>query len=94
MKYLRVQLNTYEQILLLANSLTVLGKDWDEYIIIYKLIRNIPYNMLSKSQFDIEAHILSLCNTHKESIKLFYNEDFEKYAKNYFEYSKHKIKCE
>lgn len=91
MKYLRVQLNTYEQILLLANSLTVLGKDWEEYIVIYRLVKNIPFNMIPLDKFDINSHIINLCNKYEKDIKSFYNISSKNYAKNYFEFSKHDI---
>ena len=78
---LRIQLNTYEQALLVINSCSVFGADWQEYILKYKLVKNLPKNFYdSKNELNIEQFI--------KDISEIYNIPFDKY----FEYEEQEIK--
>lgn len=92
-KHLRVQLNTYEQILLLVNSLTFLGVEWEKYIVLYQLVKNIPYGMLDdKKELNVERHIAELCKKYQKDIFKYYKRDWESFSELYFEYEEYRDK--
>lgn len=77
---LRIQLNTYEQALLVINSCSVFGAGWQEYILKYKLVKNLPKNFYdSKNELNIEQFIMDISET--------YHIPFD----TYFEYEEQEI---
>ncbi|WP_171256869.1 putative phage abortive infection protein [Acinetobacter albensis] len=74
---LRIQLNTYEQALLIVNSLSVFGKGWEQYIWKYKLVKNLPKDFYDKEkELDLEKIIKDISfNYNAESNKYFEYEE-------------------
>lgn len=93
-KNFRVQLNTFEQALLIVNGKTIFGEDWSKYIIKYKLVKNIPKDFFGNDYwFNIEGEIKRMSNTvnNKEMIEKELKQDVSKFLETYFEFSCHKL---
>jgi len=89
-KHVRIQLNTYEQVLLLVNSLTFLGKNWEKYIVIYQLLKNIPYNILDgENEFSVDKYINILCQKYQDEIYNFHKIGWEEFFNDYFEFNEY-----
>lgn len=87
---MRIQLNTYEQVLLLVNSLTFLGKNWEKYIVIYQLLKNIPYNILDgENEFSVDKYINILCQKYQDEIYNFHKIGWEEFFNDYFEFNEY-----
>ncbi|MEQ1111354.1 putative phage abortive infection protein [Acinetobacter johnsonii] len=93
-KNFRVQLNTFEQALLIVNSKTIFGKDWSKYIIKYKLVKNIPKDFFGNDYwFNIEEEIKSIATTkkNKHMVEKELKQNINKFIETYFEFNKHEL---
>ena len=91
-KNFRVQLNTFEQALLLVNSMSVFGSDWSQYIIKYKLVNNIPKDFFGSDYwFNLEDEVRKIAIENSGCIRKEYNQDIDIFMRNYFEFSKHQL---
>ena len=91
-KNFRVQLNTFEQALLLVNSMSVFGSDWSQYIIKYKLVKNIPKDFFGSDYwFNLEDEVRKIAIENSGCIRKEYNQDIDIFMRNYFEFSKHQL---
>lgn len=91
-KNFRVQLNTFEQALLLVNGIGVFGNDWSKYIVKYKLVKNIPKDFFGKDYwFDMEGEVGKMVEFNEDLIKSEYKMGVIEFNNNYFEFSKHEL---
>ena len=92
-KNFRVQLNTFEQALLMVNCKSDFGKDWEGYIVKYKLVKNIPKDFFGSDYwFDLESEVRKIATEYKAFIKKECKQDVNSFMISYFEFSKHGLK--
>ncbi|QHH96667.1 putative phage abortive infection protein [Acinetobacter dispersus] len=92
-KNFRVQLNTFEQVLLLVNAVSIFGEDWQKYIVKYKLVKNIPKDFFRKDLwFDMECEIKKMAEANEKLIRNEYKLTVVNFVSDYFEFSTHKLR--